>query len=238
MHSARLVRVSSFRIRYQSQHKTNLQNDLRRAEAFNGTGHTGEASMRGRWSLAIDRRDSDPGRRAAGLSDPDLRRHPDRGCPLHGRQGQHHERPALHPAQCHRARRRPPASSRSTATSIRARPRTALRSNSPAAAMWCSPSTRPATVTAIRPPSPTALAAPTGWRICAASTSSTRTISASRAIRWAAGPCSPPPPRCPTTTSRWCWRDPRPANRSPPKAPRAGRATSRWCSRNTRNSPP
>ena len=46
-------------------------------------------------------------------------------------------------------------------------------------------------------PSPTASAARTGWRICAASTSSTRTISASRATRWAAGPCWPPPPRCP-----------------------------------------
>ena len=68
------------------------------------------------------------------------------------------------------------------------------------------------------PASPTASAAPMGWPICAASTSSTRTISASKATRWAAGPCSPPPPRCPMTTNRWCWRDRRPANRSPPTA--------------------
>ena len=53
------------------------------------------------------RSDSDSGRRRAGLSDADLRRHPDRGCALQGRQGQHHERPALHPAECDRADPRP-----------------------------------------------------------------------------------------------------------------------------------
>ena len=63
--------------------------------------------MRRRWSLAIAGADPDSGRRGAGLADADLRRHPDRGCALQGRQGQHHERPALHPAKCHRADPRP-----------------------------------------------------------------------------------------------------------------------------------
>src|ERR1700682_130003 len=127
-----------------------------------------------------------------------------------------------------RRRPPPPAFSRFTATSIRGRPRMALPSNLPAAVTWCSPSTRPATATAIRPPSPTALAGPTDWRICPASTSSTRTISGSRATPWAAGPFSPPRPRCRTITSRWCWRDRRPASHSPPTARQAGRAMLLW----------
>ena len=41
----------------------------------------------------------------------------------------------------------------------------------------------------------------------------------------------------PNDYNRWCWRAPRPANRSPPTARRPGRATSLWCSRNMRNFP-
>ena len=63
--------------------------------------------MRGRWSLAIAGRGPDPGGRPARPLHPDRRRHPDPGCPLQGRQGQHHERPALHPAERHRADPRP-----------------------------------------------------------------------------------------------------------------------------------
>ena len=126
--------------------------------------------MRGRWSLAIAGRGPDPGGRPARPFHPDRRRHPDRGRQVQGRQGQHHERPALYPCRMPPRRSPPPASSRSTATSIRAKPRTALPSNSPAAAMWCWRSTRPAMATATRPPSPTGSAAPMGWPICAAST--------------------------------------------------------------------
>src|SRR5437879_934815 len=44
--------------------------------------------------------DSHFGRRITRPSDANLRRHPDPGCAIQGRQGQHHERPALHPAEC------------------------------------------------------------------------------------------------------------------------------------------
>ncbi len=58
------------------------------------------------------RSDFDSGRRSAGLSDANLWRHPDQGCALCRRQGQHHERPALHPAQRDRQDPRPRHSGR------------------------------------------------------------------------------------------------------------------------------
>ena len=63
--------------------------------------------MRTQMVLGDCRSDLDSGRRRAGLSDADLGRHPDRGYPVQGRQGQHHERPALYPAERHRADPRP-----------------------------------------------------------------------------------------------------------------------------------
>jgi len=55
-----------------------------------------------------DRRsDSHSGRRIAGPSDTNLRGYPDRGCPLQGRHGHRHERPALHSGERDRADSRP-----------------------------------------------------------------------------------------------------------------------------------
>ena len=53
--------------------------------------------MRGRWSLAIAGSILILAGGLAGPPDADLRRHPDPGRPLQGRQGQHHERAALCP---------------------------------------------------------------------------------------------------------------------------------------------
>ena len=194
--------------------------------------------MRGRWSLAIVGRGPDPGGRPARPFHPDRRRHPDPGRPLQGRQGQHHERPALHPAQCHAADPRPRHPRRPRLHQFARDPGRLCHRIRPPRLRGARP--RPDRPRLQRPARLRQRLRRPRWAGASAQPrhSSTRTISASRAIRWAAGPCWRPPPRCPTTTSRWCWRAPPPASRSPPTAPPAGRATSRWCSRNTRNSPP
>src|SRR5665213_2329505 len=69
---------------------------------FNGPRHR-EAFDAPQMVTGDCRRGFDFGRRRAGPSDADCGRHQNRGYPLSGCQGQHHERPALHPGE----RRRP-----------------------------------------------------------------------------------------------------------------------------------
>jgi len=102
-------------------------------------------------------------------------------------------------------RPRPPAVWRFTGYINSRETQTALPSNSPAAAMWCSTSTRPATVQR-------SAAFAVGFAVPTAGASAQPRHRRQGQYRprgpfdGRLGRASPPRARCPTATRRWCWR--------------------------------
>src|SRR5260370_22377952 len=102
--SQRRLRAFGLRIGYQPQPKRTCKNQPE--GRFNGSGIWG--GFHAPQLVTGDcRTDSHPPPRLAGPSDANLRPHPDPRCAVPGRQGQHHERPALHPAERVSAESRP-----------------------------------------------------------------------------------------------------------------------------------